>query len=72
MATTLQMRNFERFFRVWDSNDDGVITWDDMKTFGDRYAAAVGLAVGSPGYAELTGFIRSDWEGMLALADKDG
>ncbi len=50
MLTDLQKRKLTRFFDVWDTNGDGVITTEDPAQVARNLAELQGLVPGSPEY----------------------
>jgi Ca2+-binding EF-hand superfamily protein len=71
MLTTLQRQRFTRLFRLYDTDNDGYVTHDDVECIATSMARAAGLADDSAALACLKERYGAIWKAVAAM-DRDG
>lgn len=69
MLTDFQKRKLERYFKFYDTNDNGYIEQEDYEIIARRLAKARGWQEGTPGHDIVMQRFRIDWQLLANFAD---
>lgn len=71
MDAVQQRKNFEHMFRIFDTNRNGFLTFDDYSVKADAICNEWGFSKGGQEYQGVIDMVRLDWEKLARSADKN-